>query len=210
MSVTDLDQLVEIQLVLQEDATFSNGLWTLDEVIGYFNQRQYRFLAETKMLASLATLPWIPEVEQQALPADWIATIAATWHDYASNEVIPLPRADSFETDRLLGPTRAITSALPQAFREADTTETLTVAVSPPPASPGALGLLYVSLSEILDGTGQLFDVPDDFVPYLKYGVYADMLGKTGRGQDLLRARYAEQRYQEGIILTQSLLQGWP
>jgi len=210
MSVTDLDQLQEIQLVLQEDGSFSNGLWTLEEVLGYFNQRQYRFLAETKIIAAQATLPWIPGVEQLALPEDWIATIGAGWHDLVSGEVIPLPKADSFEMDRLLGPTVAITQALPQAYREADTTETLTIAVAPAPAAPGELGLLYVSLSDVLDGQGTLFNIPDDWVPYIKYGVYADMLGKTGRGQDLLRARYAEQRYEEGITLTQSLLQGWP
>ncbi len=98
---------------------------------------------------------------------------------------------------------------MPQAYREVDTTATLTVGVTPAPASPGELGLLYVSLSEILEGTGQIFDVPDEFVPYLKYGVYADMLGKDGRGQDLTRSRYAEQRYQEGIVLAQSILQGY-
>jgi hypothetical protein len=210
MSVTDIDQLIEVQLTLQEDSTFSNGLWTLTEVLGYFNQRQYRFLFETKALAAIETLHWTPGEEQMALPDDWIATISCNWFDAASNETFPLPRTDRFEMDRLLGPTGVITPAMPQGYREEDTTETLSIALSPPPANPGALGLLYVSLSEILDGQGQIFDLPDDFVPYIKYGVYADMLGKTGRGQDLLRARYAEQRFQEGVVLTQSLLQGWP
>ena len=82
MSVTDLDLLGEIQLVLQEDATFSNGLWSLTEVIGYFNQRQYRFLFETKILAAGATIGWVPSVPQQPLPTDWITTIAAMWHDF--------------------------------------------------------------------------------------------------------------------------------
>jgi hypothetical protein len=210
VSVTDLDQLQEVQLVLQEDGTFSNGLWSLAEVLGYFNQRQYRFLLETKILAAIQTIQWIPGVEQMPLPDDWIATISVNWHDEATEETFPLPRTDRFEMDRLLGPTVTITPALPMGFREEDTTETLTIAVSPAPASTGNLSLLYVSLSELLDGTGQIFDIPDDFVPYIKYGVYADMLGKTGRGQDLLRARYAEQRFQEGVVLTQSLMEGWP
>lgn len=210
MAITDQDQLLEVQAVLQEDATFSNGLWTLAEVLGYFNQRQYRFLNDTKILAARADLPWIPGEAEHALPEDWMVTIAASWFDAASREVTPLPPSDSYEMDHLLGPEGSVTTGLPQAFRDADTTDTLTIAVAPAPAAPGTLGLLYVALSEILDGTGRLFDLPDDFVPYIKYGVYADMLGKTGRGQDLLRARYAEQRFQEGIILTQSLLSGWP
>jgi hypothetical protein len=210
MSVTDLDQLQEIQLTLQEDATFSNGLWSLAEVLGYFNQRQYRFLLETKILAAFETIEWIPGQEQMPLPIDWIVTISCNWHDEATEQTFPLPRTDRFEMDRLLGPTVVITPAMPMGYREEDTTETITIAVSPAPASTGSLNILYVSLSDLLDGTGVLFNIPDDFVPYIKYGVYADMLGKTGRGQDLLRARYSEQRYQEGIILTQSLLEGWP
>lgn len=208
MAVTDLDQLTELQAVLQEDATFSNGLWTLAEVVAYFNQRQYRFLFETKLLASWATLGWVPGVPQRALPDDWIATIAASWHHLATDAWAPLPASDFFEADHVLGPTGAVTDARPQAYRE-DTTDTLAIAVSPAPASPGEVELIYVALSDTLDGLGTYFTIPDDWVPYLKYGVYADMLGKTGRGQDLLRARYAEQRYNEGIVLAQSLLQGW-
>ena len=212
MSITDLDQLTEIQLTLQEDGTFSNGLWTLAEVLGYFNQRQYRFLFETKILAASGLIVWNPGQEQMPLPDDWIVTISASWQRFDTGEWSPLPRSDRFERDHLLGPlaATATSTALPQAFREGDVTETLSIAVSPAPSQPGQVGLLYVSLSEILDGQGQIFDVPDDWVPYLKYGVYSDMLGKTGRGQDLLRARYAEQRFQEGVVLAQSLLQGWP
>ncbi len=210
MSLTDLDQLQELQAVLQEDATFSNGLWSLTEVLGYFNQRQYRFLAETALTAAQATIVWTPGEEQMPLPDDWIATIRASWHHFPTDEVTPLPRSDAFEMDHFLGPTVVGTGNIPQSFRDEDTSSTLTMAVSPAPAATGALKLLYVSLSELLDGQGQLFDVPDDWVLYVKYGVYADMLGKTGRGQDPLRSRYAEQRFQEGIVLAQSLLQGWP
>lgn len=210
MATTDQDLLTEIQLVLQEDGTFSNGLWSLAEVLGYFNQRQYRFLFETKILAGYVDIPWIPGVPEQPLPADWIDTILAGWHDFATNTWTPLPGSDLFEMSHIRGPEGSISPGFPQSYRESDTPGTLTAAVSPAPLAPGELCLVYVPLSEILDGTGQLFDIPDDWVPYIKYGTYADMLGKDGRGQDLLRARYAEQRYMEGVALAQSLLQGWP
>ncbi len=77
------------------------------------------------------------------------------------------------------------------------------------PSAAGEVSLIYTGLSDLLDGTGIYFNVPDDWVPYLKYGVLADMLLKEGRGRDLLRGRYCEQRYQEGIVLAQSLLDGW-
>ncbi len=209
MATTDQDQLTEVQLTLQEDGTFSNGLWTLPEVLGYLNQRQYRFLFETKILTARAAVPWVPGESEQPLPVDWIVTVAATWKDLGTGIHTPLPRADQFQMDHLLSPEAAVTGALPQAYREIDTTNTLTIAVSPAPLAPGELGLLYVALSELLDGTGILFTVPDEFIPYIKYGVYADMLGKDGRGQDFTRARYAEQRYEEGITLARAVLEGY-
>lgn len=217
MSVTDLDLLTEIGLVLQEDDTFSNGLWSLDEVLAYANQRQYRFLVETQILASFATLGWIPGQPQMPLPPDWITTIAAAWHDFASGRWTPLPASDLFEAAHVTSPAQQVTLGLPAAYRDTDTTETLTIAVDPVPAAGGEVSLIYTGLAEplnqtltsILTGVGIAFNIPDDWVPYLKYGVLADMLLKDGRGRDLLRGRYAEQRYQEGIVLAQSLLQGW-
>lgn len=210
MAVTDLDQLQEIQAVLQEDATFSNGLWTLTEVVAYCNQRQNRWLVETKAVAATATLGWLAGTPEMALPTDWIATLRALWHDLATNLWTPLPRSDYFELDHLTGPEGAVTPQFPQAYRDADVTNTLTLGVNPPPQSAGEIELLYIALGDALDGLGTLFTIPDDWVPYVKYGVLADMLSKEGRGRDLLRARYCEQRYQEGIVLAQALLQGRP
>ena len=114
MSVTDLDQLLEIQAVLQEDATFSNGLWALPEVLGYFNQRQYRFLFETKILAARAGVPWVPGEPQQPLPDDWIATLAVTWKDFATGITIPLPKGDLFQMSHVLSPEQFVTGQAPR------------------------------------------------------------------------------------------------
>lgn len=208
MSILDTDMLTEVQFALTEDAAFSSGLWTPTEVIGYFNQRQYRFLKETMILGAVATLPWTPQEPYGALPTDWVMTIRALWHDFVGGRYTPLTTTDTFELDHtdIEG---ATTAGLPLGYRDADVPGTLLMGLGPAPSAPGEVELVYVSLSELLDGTGQLFDTPDDFVPYIKYGVYADMLGKDGRGQDLLRARYAEQRFSEGVALTQALLGGW-
>src|ERR1019366_1420014 len=208
MAITDLDQLTELQLALQEDATFSNGLWTLAEVVGYFNQRQYRFLKETGIIAAWAVIPWIPQETTQPLPPDWIAPLAVLWQDLATGTYSPLPPSDTWELDHLDVHGASTPASLPQAYRDG-TLETLTIAVGPAPAAPGALELIYVGLSDLLDGLGTYFTIPDEWVPYIKYGVYADMLGKDGRGQDLLRARYATVRYQEGLALATALLEGF-
>jgi hypothetical protein len=203
----DSEALVEIQSLLIEDATFSAGLWTLPQVLTYFNQRQYRFLAETQLVAALATLPWVPGQPEGNLPPDYVDTILARWHDFASGAWIPLAQSDSFELDHLSHDT-ALTVFTPQAYRDSDE-ETLRLVLGPVPISDGEVELVYVALSEALTGLGVAFEVPDDFAPYVVYGVLADMLGADCRGQDLLRARYCETRFEEGIALAQALLDGW-
>lgn len=207
MAVQDTDLLTELQLVLQEDGTFSNGIWLLQEVLGYANQRQMRFLKDTGIISATWAIPWIPGEILQPLPGDWVRTITVLWHDLLSDKWTPLPSSDSFEFDHvnIRGYT---TPGFPQAYRDADT-PTLTLGIEPPPAAPGEIELIGIPLSEVLDGSGIFFTVPDEWVPYLKYGVYADMLGKDGRGQDLLRARYAEQRYTEGVALAAALVEGF-
>src|SRR5258708_2631343 len=203
----DTDALTEIQNGLIEDATFSSALWMTAEVLGYFNLRQYAFLKRTRITASWTMVPWVPAQPEHDLPADWIDTIAARWHSFADETWTPVPRSDSFELDHASQDT-ALTTLPPQGFRDSDLA-TLRIVLGPPPIAPGELEIIYVSLSAVLDGTGIGFEIPDVLGPYLKYGVLADMLSKEGRGQDLLRARYCEQRFEEGVALAQALLSGW-
>lgn len=50
--------------------------------------------------------------------------------------------------------------------------------------------------------------VPDDFSPYLAWGVRADLLHAEGEGQDPIRAQHCESRFAEGIELARILVSG--
>ena len=204
--MTDAEILTEIVAGVLEDASFSSGLWTLAEVLGYFNQRQQRFLKATKITAATAILPWTTGQPEADLPADWIDTICARWHALVEDRWTPVLPADSFELDHMT-PETALTVNPPQGWRLSDL-ETLRMVLGPPPIAPGELEIVYVSLAVALDGSGIACEIPDALCPYLKYGVWADMLGKEGRGQDRLRARYCETRWEEGITLASALLDG--
>jgi hypothetical protein len=206
--MTPSEVLTEIQYGVIENAAFSSGLWTLAEVLTYMELRQQRFLKATRVTAAVAIIPWVPGQPEAPLPIDHIDSICARWHSFADEQWFPIPQSDAFELDHV-SPDTALTVHPPQGFRLSDL-ETLRIALGPAPTAPGELELVYVALAEsILADTSIPFEVPDALGPYLKYGVLADMLAKEGRGQDLLRARYCEQRWEEGVALASSLLDGW-
>lgn len=205
--MTDAEVLTEVQSATIEDASFSSGLWTTAEVLNYMRLRQQRMLKATRVTAAVAIVPWVPNNPEADLPTDWIDTICARWHSFADERWFPIPQSDSFELDHLT-PDTTLTVNPPQGMRTSDL-ETLRIVLGPPPTAPGELELVYVALAVALDGSGIPFEVPDALVPYCKYGTLADMLSKDGRGQDLLRARYCEQRFEEGIALASALLDGW-
>ncbi len=207
MNLRDTHALATIQTALIEDASFSSGLWSTAEVLGYLIQRQSQFIKETHCVAAWADLPWIPGQPERDLPPDWVDTILVRWHDAALTDYYVLPQSDSFELDHV-SPETTLTVGPPLAFRDGDI-GTLRIALGPPPIAPGGIELIYAAVGETLDGSGILFTVPDEFVPYLIYGALADMLTKDGRGQDFVRGRYCELRYQEGVALASALLEGW-
>jgi len=56
-----------------------------------------------------------------------------------------------------------------------------------------------------VDGSGIFLSVPDDYTPYLAWGVRADMLNGEYEGNDPKRAAHCESRFEEGIELARIL-----
>ena len=90
------------------------------------------------------------------------------------------------------------------------TTPALKFDIAPSPDDVGQLGMLYNLLEAIVltANVNVNTTVPDEFEPYLKWGVLADMLASDGQGCDPGRAAYCEQRWQEGIELARLMLRG--
>lgn len=202
----------EIQSALLEPtidggATWTSSMWTQAEVLQYINQRQDRFLKESQLLTSWTTVAVSAAQQRPALPDDWVATVRVSWLPSGGTTYVNLPRADSWSADNG-SPTWASTTATrPVVYMDSET-PTLQVQLAPAPTGAGTLSLYYISVGNLLDGTGEIFDLPDEFIPYLKYGVIADMLTKLGRVQDAQRASYCEQRFAEGVELAKSWISG--
>ncbi len=76
------------------------------------------------------------------------------------------------------------------------------------PSQNGTIGLLYIQLAAILDGSGIAMTIPDDWTPYVLWGALADLLNHDGPAYDPVRAKYCQTRYDEGVELARLVLKG--
>jgi hypothetical protein len=216
MADTDQTLLNELQYTATETpnlgASWPSGLWTVDELSGYLNQRQRRILYETgSVLTRNPGIPIPANTQRTNLPADWIQTRRATWLT-PDNKFSPLLRSEIWYLDYGVMTWEETFSQVPLVFLE-DVVPNLQILIAPMSADDGVIELIYVSVgapTTVLANTGVPFIIPGDLVPILKWGVLADMFGKIGRAHDAARAEYAEARFNLGICVVNSLLWGEP
>ena len=215
MAILDTTILSELQRVTIENtgdggALWPSGQWTLAEVLGYLNQRQNRFLALTGLVWTRAETNITINQSDQAAPSDWVTTVLVAYKTGAGL-YRELPKVDALELDYVLSTWPAATSATPRGYYEIDGA-TLTTYVVPIPTEAGsALERYYVALGTALTQTPAVnFSVPDEFVPTIKYGALAEMLGKVGEGQNLALSALCDERWEEGVEMGKLIAQeGW-
>lgn len=210
MPYTDLQIMNQIQFTVIEPpnngSTWPSGFWTRAEVLGYLNQRQNRLLRDTAMQIGTAEVEFGQLDQTAPLPDDWIATVAAYWRGEDGRNRA-LGRADMFEADHGIVEW-TIAPDTPKLYTDSDMPPSV-LQVMPIPDVEGVVELQYVPMAAELDGNMEIFTVPDEFIPGVKYGALADMFGKVGRAHDPGRAEYCEGRYQLGVQIAQLLLKGW-
>jgi hypothetical protein len=211
VSVTDQALLEEVQYALVEPpdlgSTWPSGLWTQAEMLAYANQRQARLLKETLLQVGIAApIAVAAGTLRVTLPDDWIRTYRVVWRG-SDGVVRALGRDDAFSADHGL-PSWPLTRGTPLIYMDQET-PTLTLQLAPAPDVDGLLDLYYIPLPSPLDLSPEILTVQDEFAHGLKYGVLADALGKDGRGRDVGRSTYAQQRYELGADLARLIIKGW-
>jgi hypothetical protein len=71
----------------------------------------------------------------------------------------------------------------------------------PIPANSGKLHMLSVNGQDGDISLDTILNMPNNLVPYIKWGVEADLFGKEGLLNDPARMQYCEQRWNEGIAV---------
>lgn len=209
-AILDTAVLEEIQYHMLEapdlGVNWTDAIWSRTEVTEYAIQRQNRFLKET--MSQLGRAEIINSTNlSQPLPSDWMATFRLVWKD-ANGDRLEVVRVDHRELDLNESTWPTGTATQPQYYADTDT-DHLNIDVVPIPTNTGEFEITYVPIAFPLTGTGAAFQVPEEFVHVIKYGVMADMLSKTGRGQDLERAAYCEARWRMGIDLANAMVRGF-
>jgi len=209
MSFTDQQVMTQLQYTVIEDPdggqTWASGLWDMDEVIAYLNDRQNQFLKDTHFQFGIALIDAVQGTYIYDLPDDWINTIRVLWIN-AAGETKELTRSDIWEADYGM-PNWSVVQGIPNIFYDGD--KPITLRVMPVPSENATIQIHYVPYAALLDGSGELMTLPDEFVPSIKYGALADMFSKVGRAADPVRAEYCAKRYRMGVEIARLLVKGF-
>lgn len=193
-TITDAQLLEQAKLMLIEpnpgdNASFTDG-FTLSTFTDSFTQRRNQFLLETGIYVSQPTPQVVPAgTDRVTFTDDTIIDVRrATWTDLSGN-VTQLTREDEFSSFSF-SPSWVQDTGVPQRY-SIFPDPLLTIQLIPPPNDNGTL-----TIQSISSGV-----VPDDFTPAILWGALADLVGSPGPGYDPLRAAYAEQRFQEYLVV---------
>lgn len=207
--VTDQTILSSVQLSLLEPdtqgASYQSGIWTSAQVIQYLNNRQRRFLSESGVTVMVAYQAGQSNQFRYSIPQNVIDLRRVAW----ANEADPmayteLPRSTGWEMDHGVRNWPTKTAPSPEVYTE-DYLPSLTIAVNPVPTDAGEMEIIATAQGLQVDGSGIFLSVPDDYTPYLAWGVRADMLAGEYEGNDPKRAQHCEDRFAEGIELARIL-----
>lgn len=200
--MTDADILSQIQLALVEPAdggiTVPSGLWTPAELQDALdNGKQFVRVGAVPFLTRV-TLITVPNQIRYDLPQDWVATQRVVWHG-ANGSKMDLGRDSTWSADYMDPYWPMNAEGRPEIYNDT-ITPMPQLQVMPPAQDNGVLEVTYLSAGTTLT---------DLLIPIAKWRAIALLLGKDGRGQDLPRAKLANDLATQGLKVLNVFLKGW-
>lgn len=201
-----LNQMViDIQYMLLENpsgiaGTGMTGQVTIASILNAIKVTRNRFVLDTHLPLSVHDASASPPPPQGLVVFDQRSVFVhrASWKDADSGTWQTLWRQDEWAADHGTE-LWTITPGSPLQFSEASQSP-LQLQLIPPAANDGLVETLDVySLEMDLTNPSSTFDIPDEWVHAVKYGALSYILYGEGQIKDVLRAEYAEQRYQQAV-----------
>lgn len=189
--------------LLEKDDTGSHtwSLWTETEVLESVDHRIARFLVETGLVRERRSITAVSATASYDLPTDMIELRRVVWSSGGTKS--NLPPIDSFQLDNAV-PGWQTETGTPIAYVE-EPLSPLSLRLYPTPNTGGTIEIIIVPLPPAVTRCVNL-PLPATFIPYLKWGVLADLFRKEGEANDPERAAYCEDRFTEGIALARALM----
>lgn len=200
--MTDADILSQIQTCLVENpdggVTMPSGLWTPDELLDALDNGKQFVRVGARPFLTRTTLVTVPNQIRYPLPQDWVATQRVVWHDADGNKM-DLTRDSTWSADYLDAGWAQHSESRPQMYNDS-LSPMPSLQVMPPAFDNGVIELTYLSAETT---------VTDLLVPIAKWRAIAILLAKDGRGQDLPRAKMANDLANQGLAALNIFLKGW-
>lgn len=214
MAIAVAEVLSDIQLLLAEGTvdggvTWSSGLWTLAEVLGYIQEENRRLILQTAcLLARDTSVVVVPGTQIHTLPDDVLQVYSCAFVCDFLSVTVPLLRADRLQTE-LVSDDSAISpgNPLPYAYTTGEL-PSQQIALLPASNLPGILDMIKVQRPTDLARTDS-FIIPDELVGVVEWGVLATMLGNLVGGSESPEGTlYARLRAGEQQAVVEILLRG--
>lgn len=191
--------LIEPQL---SGATYvGSDQFTLADIVQALQQRRDQFLVETGMVTGqqFVNSP-APPISRIALPDNVIDVRRAAWYDVPTGKFSTLYKSDEWAAESFFSAWATSAGNPPQNFSIA-ASPPVTLQLIPPPSNVAQVELITVNAGAALNPVvGVLLGIPDNFAHVIKWGALADLLGREGQPNDVMRASYCDQRWKEGVF----------
>lgn len=199
--------VTDIQYMLLENpsgvaGTGMSGQVGISSILNAIQVARNRFVLDTRFPLSIHSILEAPPPPTGLIdfPQDSVYVHRAAWQDITSGTWANLWRSDAWGYDKS-DPMWNSTPGAPELFSEAENAP-LKLQLVPPPVANGYLEALTVdSLSVDVTSDASLFNIPDEWIHAVKYSALSYLLSGEGQIKDMVRATYAEQRYQQAVAL---------
>ena len=203
-----LTQMVqEIQYHLLEKPSMTgvgmSGQISIQAILNAINYARDRFVLDARIpLTYHAVLGSPPPPDGMiSFNQNSVYVHRTSWQDTFSSVWTSLWREDGWSLDKN-NRLWTVTPGTPNSYSEAENSP-LKLQLSPPPLNTGAVEAFTVdSLLVPLTSGSQTFQVPDEWVHAIKYCALARLLSTENQLKDMVRAEYADKRYQQSIEFT--------
>lgn len=211
-NVTDQQILSLLQLATLEPddagATWPSGMWSQADVLQYLNNILRDFMHRTGIVSAISFITGSPGTGEYDLPQDMIDLRRIAWRaGPGGTGYVELYATDTFQQDQNQNDWPQNSQQVPTAYL-LNLLASLTVRVTPIPNDVGEAEITTTPLGATADGSGIPLSIPDDWTPYIAWGVLGEMFAKEGEASDPERAEYCRERYEEGVELARFMASG--